>query len=137
MDDPKHSFGETNLVLQLIQELQIKNKVVMSWSSQKKKEGIFLYRLFVQRIFFNICVLSQCILYCIHFQNICTFTYQKTLLHIILLLVFKTVESLQYILKRQKLRGLYTNAVLNSSGKKEMLFISLLLLCAASKQKRF
>ena len=74
----------------------------MSWSSQKKKEGIFCIVYFVQRNFFNIYVLSQCILYCIHFQNICTFTNQKTLFHIILLLVFKIVESLQYILKRQR-----------------------------------
>ena len=44
--------------------------------------------------FFNIWVLSQCIVYWIHFQNIHTFTYQKTLLHILFLLVFKIVESL-------------------------------------------
>ena len=36
-----------------------------------------------------------------HFQNIHTFTYQKTLLHTLLLLVFKIVESLQCILKNQ------------------------------------
>ena len=33
-----------------------------------------------------------------HFENIHTFTYQKTLLHTLLLLVFKIVENLQYIL---------------------------------------
>ena len=36
-----------------------------------------------------------------YFQNIDTFTYQKTLLHTLLLLVFKIAESLQYILKAQ------------------------------------
>ena len=53
----------------------------MSWSSRKKK-GHFLYCLFYLRnLFFNICILSQCIVYWIHFQNIHTFTYQKALLH--------------------------------------------------------
>ena len=32
MENLTHSFKETNLVLQLIQESQIKNKTVMSWS---------------------------------------------------------------------------------------------------------
>ena len=71
---------------------------MMSWSSRKKKEGIFLYRLFCPiEIFFNTCILAQCILYRIHFQNIHTFTYQKTLLQTLLLFVFKIVESLQCI----------------------------------------
>ena len=33
-----------------------------------------------------------------HFQNTHTFTYQKTLLHTLLLFVFKTAENLQCIL---------------------------------------
>ena len=33
---------ETKLALQFIQKTKIKSKIVMSWSSQKKKEGIFL-----------------------------------------------------------------------------------------------
>ena len=44
----------------------------MSWISRKKKENIFC-----SVYFFNICVLSQCKVYWIHFQNIHTFTYQK------------------------------------------------------------
>ena len=43
--------------------------------------------------FFKICVLSQCIVYCIHFQNIHTFTYQKTLLYTLLLRVSKIVKA--------------------------------------------
>ena len=82
MEYPTHSFTEANLLLQLIQESHIKSKTVMSWSSQKKKKGIFCTIYFVQRnFFFNICVSSQCIVYWIHFRNINTFTYQKTLLH--------------------------------------------------------
>ena len=71
----------------------------MSWSSRKKEEGIFCTNYFVRMKFFNIYVLSQCILYRIHFQNIHTFTYQKTLLHALFLYVFKIFESLQCILK--------------------------------------
>ena len=52
-----------------------------------------------KRAFLNICVLSQCIVYRIYFQNIHSFTYQKTLLHTLLLLVFKIVKYLQCILK--------------------------------------
>ena len=63
-ENPKQSFRETNLVLQLIQES-------LNWSSRKKKEGIFCTVHFIQNVF-NIRVLSQCI--CI-FQNIHTFTY--------------------------------------------------------------
>ena len=33
MENPTHSFRETNLVLYLIKESQIKRKTVMSWSS--------------------------------------------------------------------------------------------------------
>ena len=43
MENPTYSFRETNLVLQLIQESQIKSKILMSWGSQKKKEsGLFV-----------------------------------------------------------------------------------------------
>ena len=54
MENPTHSFRETNLAFQLIQESQIKRKSVMSWSSQKKKGGIFCIVYFVRRIFFYI-----------------------------------------------------------------------------------
>ena len=37
-------------------------------------------------------------MYCIQFQNIRTFTYEKTLLHTLFLLVFKIVQRLQCIL---------------------------------------
>ena len=67
----------------------------------KYDEGLWLY--FVRRTFFPRSCLAeycveycvdcvQCIVYWINFQNIYTFTYQKTLLHTLLLLVFKIVE---------------------------------------------
>ena len=51
MENPTHSFKETNHVLQLIWESQIKSKTVMSWSSRMKKEGIFCTVYFVRRKF--------------------------------------------------------------------------------------
>ena len=67
-----------------MEESQIKSKTVMIYSSRK------IY--FVRRQFFKICLLSQFIVYWIHFQNIHTFTYQKILLHTLLLLVSKIDE---------------------------------------------
>ena len=94
MENPTHSFKETNLVLKLILESQIKSKTV------KQNRAFFVpFVLSKLNFFFNICISSQCIVHWIHFQNIHTFTYQKTLLHTLLLLVFKIVESLQCILK--------------------------------------
>ena len=43
--------------------------------------------------FFSIFDLSQCILYWIHFQNIHTFTYQKTLLHTLFYLFLKSSKA--------------------------------------------
>ena len=70
----------------------------MSWSS-RKQEGIFVPFILSEGDSSNICVLSQCIVYLIHFQNIHTFTYIKALPPTLFLLVFKIVESLQCILK--------------------------------------
>ena len=71
----------------------------MTLGSRKKKEGFFVPFILSKGIFFNIGVLSQCIVYWIHFEIIHTFTYQKTLLHTLLLLIFKIVGNLQCILK--------------------------------------
>ena len=78
----------------------------MSWSSRKKKEGIFLYSLFCPKEFFLTFVLSQCIVYRKHFENIHTFIYQKTLFHTLLSHVFKIVGSLQYILNGKTIKTL-------------------------------
>ena len=100
MENLTNSFREMNLLLQLVEELKIKSKAVMSWSSWKQKEFIFLKTFILsERSFLNICFLSPWIVYWINCQNIYTFTYQKTLLHALLLLVFKIVRGLQRIHK--------------------------------------
>ena len=52
IENLSHSLREKNLVLQLMQESQIKSKTVMSWSSWKKKEDIFCTDYFAQRELF-------------------------------------------------------------------------------------
>ena len=66
---------------------------------ERKKRAFFVPFILSEGNFFKICLLSQCIVYWIHFQNIHTFTYQKTLLHTLLSFISKIVESLQCILK--------------------------------------
>ena len=76
-------------------------KINLRWVGTRKGKSVHFFVTFIlyERHFFNIWVLDQCIVFRINFQNIYTFTYQKTLLQILLLLVIKIVESLQYILK--------------------------------------
>ena len=52
MENPTHSFREMNHVLQLVQELRIKRKGVMTWRSRKKKECTFVKPLFYAKEFF-------------------------------------------------------------------------------------
>ena len=83
---------------------KLKVKLWQVGALEKEKRDYFVPFFFFflsKRNFFNICVLSQFIVYWIHFhfQNIHTFTYQKTLLDALLLLVFKILKSLQCILK--------------------------------------
>ena len=65
---------------------------------ERIKKAIFVPLIFSKMIFFKICILCQFTVNWIHFQYIHTFTYQKTLLHKLLLLVFKFVEILECIL---------------------------------------
>ena len=72
-------------------------KVKLWWveARERKKRAFFVALILSEEIIFNVCVLSQCILYWIelyyivlNFQNIHPFTYQKTLLFIHLLACF-------------------------------------------------
>ena len=76
-------------------------KVKLWWVAvcERKTRAFFVAFVLSEGNFFNICALSQCIDYWINFQNIYPFTYQKALLNILVLLVFKIVESHQCILK--------------------------------------
>ena len=81
-----------------------KLKVKLWWVEgyERKKRTFFVPFILFKEIFLKICFLCQCIVYWIQFQNIHKFTYQKTSLHTLLLLVFKIVEILQCILKMEQ-----------------------------------
>ena len=79
--------------------MQIKSKTLMSWSLRKKKNAFFVKFILSERRFFIIWDLYQfIIMYWINFQNIYTFTYQKSLLYTLLRYVFKIVKNLDSIL---------------------------------------
>ena len=60
MENPTHSFRENDLVLQLIQESQIKSKTVIKWSLQKNKDDIFIQLILSKDFFFdNLCFISM------------------------------------------------------------------------------
>ena len=64
MENPTQTFREkVNLVLQLIEELQIKSKTVMSVGACERKKVFFLTFIFSEGIFFTICIFSQYIAY--------------------------------------------------------------------------
>ena len=88
----------------------------MSWSSRKKKEGIFCTFYIVQTNFFWHIVLSQCAVYThlyiqvymqIYFQSIYTFTYQKIVLHALFSVFLKSLKafsvSLSFHINRRKI----------------------------------
>ena len=96
MKNATQRFRATNLVLQLIQESQVKRKTVMTWSSRKKEEDIFLPFILSEESFRNICVLCfmYSVLYSVHtFRIYILFTYQKTL-HALFCLFLKSSKAL-------------------------------------------
>ena len=68
--------------------------------SERKIRAFFVPFILSEGNFFNICVLSQCILYWILFQNIHTFNYQKTLLHTLSCLFSKSLKALSLSLSK-------------------------------------
>ena len=75
MENPTHNFRGNK-------KRDYKNRKLKKNCDQlelaKEKSGHFLYRLFCSKEFFLTFVLSQCIVYWIHFPNMPTFTYQKS-----------------------------------------------------------
>ena len=92
---PHSVLERRTLCLSICKNHKFKVKLWWVGACERKKRAFFVPFILSKGIFFfNVYVSSQCIVYWIHFQNIRTFTYQKTLLHTLLLLVFKIVESL-------------------------------------------
>ena len=102
MENPAHSFRETTISFSSYKNGKLKVELWWVGAPERKKRAFFVSFILSKGNFFNIWNFfntPQCIVYWIHFQNIHTFTYQKTLHHTLLLLAFKIVESLQCILK--------------------------------------
>ena len=101
MENPTQRCQDINLALQHICEPRVfKVKLWWVWASERKKSAFFVTFSSSEGNLFNVCVLCQCIMYWIHFQNIKhTFTYQKTLLHKLLLLVLKSSKAFSGSLK--------------------------------------
>ena len=70
-------------------------KVKLWWvgARDRKKGAFFVMFIFSKGNFIVIFVLSQCIMYWVNFQNICTFTFQKTLLHTLFCLFLKSSKA--------------------------------------------
>ena len=100
LENPLHSFWETNLVLQLIDKLQIKSKTVISWSSWKKKKGIFC----IYHFFFVYRLLCFNSMYSVlNTLSEYTYFYISKTLHTssTFLIVLKIVKSQKCILKNK------------------------------------
>ena len=72
-----------------------KLKVELWWieAPKRKKTTFFVPSILPKANVFNICVLSWCIVYWIHFQNMATFTYGKTLIHTLFCLLLKSPKA--------------------------------------------
>ena len=82
-------------------QIRVKSKTVaMSWNSRRKEEGIICTVYFPKQNFlrFVFYLNAKCIEYTFRIY-IFLHIFIQTLLHKLLLLVFKIIESLQYILK--------------------------------------
>ena len=94
MKNPTHTVLERRtLCFSSYKNRKLKGK--LWWvGAREKKRGHFLYRLFCpEEIFFNICILSNCMVYWIYFQNIHTFTCQKILFHTHFCLFLKSPKA--------------------------------------------
>ena len=83
---------------------KLKVKLWRVGARKRENRAFFIPVILFEGIFFNICVLSQCILHWIHLQNIYTFIYQKALLC--------------------TLRGVATNNGLREAGSNRTFFVS-------------
>ena len=91
MKSPYTVLERLTLCFSLYKNCKLKIKLWWVGARERKKRSFFVSFILSERNFFKICISSQYIVYWIYFQNIYAFIYQKTLLHTLLLLVFKIV----------------------------------------------
>ena len=66
---------------------------------KRKKRAFFVPFIVSEGNFFNTCILSQRRVFCLHFQNTNTFTYQKTSLHTLFCLFLKSSKAFSVTLR--------------------------------------
>ena len=101
--------------------------------AKEKRIAFFVPFIFSEGNFFNICVLLQCIVYWIHFQNIHTFTYQNTLLHKMLCLFLKSSKTFSVSLSKRVINKLLHTQV---CIRRKNLVFALVLLIQLFEQKQ-
>ena len=69
-----------------------KSHTVGAGDCERKKSVFFVLLILSEEIFLTF-ILSECMVYSIHFQNMHTFTYQKKLLHTIFCLFLKSSKA--------------------------------------------
>ena len=89
---------------------------MISWLRWRKNNDTFVPFILCEWIFFNIFVLSQCIVYWINFENIDTFTYQKVS-HYTPLVPLSIIFSLACVILNTELLFIKTQRVLNKPSK--------------------
>ena len=88
-----------SILFSLYKNRKLKVKLWWGGARERKKRAFFVPYILSKRNFFDICTLSQCIVYWIRFQNIHTFTYQKTLLYTFFCLFSKSSKAFSVSLK--------------------------------------
>ena len=98
MEKSTHIFGWRTLYFSSYKNRKLKVKLWWDRACERKNRAIFVPFILSEENFVKICILSQCIVYWTHFQNIHTFTYQKTLLKHFCYLILKSLKAFSVFL---------------------------------------
>ena len=96
MESPTHSFKSS------FKNRALKVKLCWVVACKRKNRAFFVPFIFSNGNFFNISVLSQCIVYWIHFQNIHTLTDRKILLYTLFSLFLKSPKAFSVSLNKNR-----------------------------------
>ena len=91
-----HSFQRRSLCFSSHKNRKLKVKLWWVGVCERKKRAFFVPFILSEGIFFNICVLSYCVVYWIHFQNTHAFPY---FLHFYILTSSKTFSVFHFYFK--------------------------------------
>ena len=75
---PRRCFERWTLCVSSYKNRKLKVKLWWVGAHKRKKSALFVTFFCSKKIFFNICVLLQCLMFWTNFQNIYTFEYQKS-----------------------------------------------------------